>query len=306
MGKRQPFGKRVRRQAAILWRFRFHFLCAVGALIFWETTLIKPFRVFVVMVHEVCHATASLMTGGEVIEMPTAWAESGHTLTRGGWPPVIISAGYVGSALIGAALGLAGALMQGLFRNPLAAPGIVGTSSGAAFGALIAIWAGLSLRSLFYLPLFAVLGAFASLLVVVRIATRNGVTPVSTLLLSGVALTALLGAANGWIIAQAWSEWEVARRIAFWMMGGITDRGWVHVWLLLPCVAVGAVVAVRYAADLDVMLEGDESARALGLIGDTRAVAPLERLFAARQGPDHDAAKQILGQLTGLEYAIEP
>ena len=49
-----------------------------------------------------------------------------------------------------------------------------------------------------------------------------------------------------------------------------------------------------------------ESARALGLIGDTRAVAPLERLFAARQGPDHDAAKQVLGQLTGLEYAIEP
>jgi hypothetical protein len=112
VGKRQPFGKRVRRQAAILWRFRFHFLCAVGALIFWETTLIKPFRVFVVMVHEVCHATASLMTGGEVIEMHTAWEESGHTLTRGGWPPVIISAGYVGSALIGAALIGAGILPQ--------------------------------------------------------------------------------------------------------------------------------------------------------------------------------------------------
>ena len=102
----------MRRQAAILWRFRFHFLCAVGALIFWESMLIKPFRVFVVMVHEVCHATASLMTGGEVIEMHTAWEESGHTLTRGGWPPVIISAGYVGSALIGAALIGAGILPQ--------------------------------------------------------------------------------------------------------------------------------------------------------------------------------------------------
>ncbi len=66
--------------------------------------LIKPFRVFVVMVHEVCHATASLLTGGQVIEMHTAWEESGHTLTLGGWPPVIISAGYVGSALIGASL----------------------------------------------------------------------------------------------------------------------------------------------------------------------------------------------------------
>ena len=102
----------MRRQAAILWRFRFHFLCAVGALVFWESMLIKPFRVFVVMVHEVCHATASLMTGGEVIEIHTAWEESGHTLTSGGWPPMIISAGYVGSALIGAALIGAGILPQ--------------------------------------------------------------------------------------------------------------------------------------------------------------------------------------------------
>ncbi|MDA0335726.1 MAG: M50 family metallopeptidase [bacterium] len=105
MGKRrQPLGKRLRRQAAILWRFRYHFLSAVGAWMLWNTTLIKPFRVFVVMVHEVCHATASLLTGGQVIEMHTAWEESGHTLTMGGWPPVIISAGYVGSALIGALL----------------------------------------------------------------------------------------------------------------------------------------------------------------------------------------------------------
>ncbi|MBQ38755.1 MAG: hypothetical protein CME04_20400 [Gemmatimonadaceae bacterium] len=110
--RRQPLGKRVRRTATILWRFRFHFLCAVGALLLWNTALIKPFRVFVVMVHEVCHASASLMTGGDVIEMHTAWEESGHTLTSGGWPPLIISAGYVGSALIGAALIGAGILPQ--------------------------------------------------------------------------------------------------------------------------------------------------------------------------------------------------
>lgn len=110
--RRQPLGKRVRRQAEILWRFRYHFLCAVGALLLWNTVLIKPFKVFVVMVHEVCHATAALMTGGEVIEIHTAWEESGHTLTRGGWSMVIISAGYVGSALIGAALIGAGILPQ--------------------------------------------------------------------------------------------------------------------------------------------------------------------------------------------------
>jgi hypothetical protein len=80
--------------------------------VLWETPLIKPFRVFVVMVHEVCHATAALATGGQVLEIHTAWAESGHTLTQGGWPVVVISAGYVGSALIGAALIGAGILPQ--------------------------------------------------------------------------------------------------------------------------------------------------------------------------------------------------
>ncbi len=178
-------------------------------------------------------------------------------------------------ALIGASLALAGALMQGLFRNPLASPGIVGTSAGAAFGALLAISFGLSLRSMFYLPLFAVLGAFASLVLVVRIATRDGVTPVSTLLLSGVAVTAFIGAANGWIIAQSWSEWEVARRIAFWMMGGIVDRGWTHVALLAPCFVLGAAAAVVYARDLDVMLEGDDGARALGVEVDRTRAAVL-------------------------------
>ena len=84
----------------------------MAALLLWDTAAIKPFRVFVVMVHEVCHATAALLTGGGVLEIHTAWEESGHTLTQGGWPPLIISAGYVGSALIGAALIAAGILPQ--------------------------------------------------------------------------------------------------------------------------------------------------------------------------------------------------
>lgn len=168
-------------------------------------------------------------------------------------------------ALIGASLALAGALMQGVFRNPLAAPGIIGTSAGAAFGALVAITLGLSLRSMFYLPLFAVLGAFGSLVLVLRVATRDGVTPVATLLLAGVAVTAFIGAANGWLIAQSWNEWEVARRIAFWMMGGITDRDWSHVWILGPCFAIGGLASLRYYRELDIMLEGDDGARALGV-----------------------------------------
>ena len=105
-------GNGLRRQARILWRFRFHLLCAAAALVLWETPWIKPFRVFVVMVHEMCHAVAALVTGGEVLEMRTAWAEHGYTLSRGGWPLIIVSAGYVGSALLGAGLIWSGVLPQ--------------------------------------------------------------------------------------------------------------------------------------------------------------------------------------------------
>lgn len=169
------------------------------------------------------------------------------------------------AAMVGASLALAGGVMQGLFRNPLASPGIVGTSAGASFGALIAISMGLTARSMFYLPALAVTGALLSLLFVLWIADRDGRTPVTTLLLAGVAVSAFIGAANGWIIAQSWAEWEVARRIAFWTMGGLTDRSWIHVALMVPTTIAGGAVAWRYMTELDVMQEGDESAMALGV-----------------------------------------
>lgn len=88
----------------MLWRFRFHLLCTLVAVAAWESPFIYPFRLFMVVVHEVCHAAAAIMTGGEVLEMKTELDESGHTLTRGGFFPVISAAGYVGSAVLGALL----------------------------------------------------------------------------------------------------------------------------------------------------------------------------------------------------------
>ena len=94
----------MREKIRIFWRFRYYVICAAIAVMLWETALMKPFRVFVVMVHEVCHAGATLLTGGEVVEIRTEWDESGHTLSRGGYFPLITSAGYVGSAMLGALL----------------------------------------------------------------------------------------------------------------------------------------------------------------------------------------------------------
>lgn len=77
-------------------------VCAIVALVFWDTPYVKPFRVFVVLIHEMCHAAATLITGGEVLEVRINWDESGHAKSRGGIFPIIASAGYVGSAFLGA------------------------------------------------------------------------------------------------------------------------------------------------------------------------------------------------------------
>jgi iron complex transport system permease protein len=169
------------------------------------------------------------------------------------------------AAMVGAALALSGALLQGLFRNPLASPSIIGASEGAAFGAVLALSLGLAERSVWVAPALAIAGAFGALVAVVAVASRDGRSPVATLLLAGVALSALLSAVNTWLIARAWEEHEAARRIAYWLMGGISDRGWLHVGMLLPGLLLGLLLAQLHAKDLDRLLEGEETASALGV-----------------------------------------
>jgi iron complex transport system permease protein len=168
------------------------------------------------------------------------------------------------AALVGAGLAVAGAQMQGLFRNPLASPDIIGTSSGGAFGAVVALATGLAMRSLFYLPVISFAGALLALFLVYAIATRRGQTPVSTLLLTGVAFNALIGAATSFLISLQWVRWEVAQEILFWLMGGLDSRTWQHVWLALPCILTGLAVALLYSRELDVLLLGEETALAVG------------------------------------------
>ncbi|MGH9845292.1 MAG: FecCD family ABC transporter permease [Blastocatellia bacterium] len=168
------------------------------------------------------------------------------------------------AALVGAGLAVAGAQMQGLFRNALASPDIIGSSSGGVLGAVLALATGLAMRSLFYLPLMSFVGALISLFLVYAIATRRGRTPVSTLLLTGVALNALIGAITSFVISLQWVRWEVAQEILFWMMGGLDSRTWKHVWLSSPCILIGLFVAFVYSRDLDVLLLGEETALAVG------------------------------------------
>ena len=169
------------------------------------------------------------------------------------------------AAFVGAGLSAAGAIMQALFRNPLAEPGLVGAGSGAVLGGVISFIAGWSTASVISLPLASMAGALIALVLVYLMATRGGVTPVATLLLAGVAANALLGAIYSLLLSVYIVNWQIAQDIIFWSMGGLDARTWTHVWLCAPFVLIGLVAALMQSRDLDLLLQGEETAAALGV-----------------------------------------
>ena len=176
----------------------------------------------------------------------------------------------IAAVLAGAGLAVAGTVMQGIFRNPLAEPGILGVSAGASFGALVAIAAGAS--AFMVLPVFAFLGAMLAVALILGIAfASGGRVRTVTLVMSGMAIGALFGALTSMTLSLT-NEYQVASYI-FWTMGGLANRRWEHVAaMLMPVLGALSIIVVR-ARDLDVLLLGDEEARALG-------VAPMPtRLF---------------------------
>jgi iron complex transport system permease protein len=166
---------------------------------------------------------------------------------------------------VGAGLASAGVVMQGLFRNPLAEPGVVGAGAGAVLGGVISFVAGWSARSVITLPAMAMLGALIALALVYAMATRGGITPVATLLLSGVAANALLAAMSSLLLSLNIVNWQIAQDIVFWMMGGLDARTWTHVWLCAPFVIVGIVAAIIQTRDLDLLQLGEETAASFGV-----------------------------------------
>ena len=165
----------------------------------------------------------------------------------------------------GASLALCGLVMQGMFRNPLASPSVLGVSSGASLGAVIAIYLGFSLISAWAIPLFAFIGAGISLSIVYRVASNRGQTSVATLLLSGVAISALNVAAISLLLALSLSNWDVARMIIYWTMGGLDGRTRDHVFIILPIVLSGFLLLLFYSKQLDLLLLGEQHALSVGV-----------------------------------------
>ena len=163
--------------------------------------------------------------------------------------------------LVGGTLGLSGAALQGLLRNPLAEPGLLGASSGAAFGAVLVFYFGLAGAESLALPAGAVLGSLASLAVLYGLAARRG--DFLTIVLAGIAINAFTAALTSLALNFAPSPYA-ALEILFWMLGSLADRSLAHVWLAVPLMVPGWLLVVAAARGLDALTLGEETAASLG------------------------------------------
>jgi iron complex transport system permease protein len=168
------------------------------------------------------------------------------------------------ACLVGASLAVAGATMQGLFRNPMASPSVLGISSGAAFGAALAMVLGISwIGGSFAIPAMAFVFSFVTLFLVYSISrTRNGYVPVETLLLAGIAVGSLFSAL---VSAMQYFAGEQLSGVVFWLMGGLNNATWDQVLVSLPAIILGCSVMMVLSRDLNAMMVGEEQAGNLGI-----------------------------------------
>ncbi|MDX2307440.1 MAG: iron ABC transporter permease [Hyphomicrobium sp.] len=164
--------------------------------------------------------------------------------------------------LVGAALGLAGAVLQGYLRNPLAEPGILGISGGAALGAVIAIHTGIAGVAAAALPFAGLVGAGIATLLLVMLAGAGSSSV--TLILAGVAISSLSGALTSLALNLAANPFAVSEML-YWLMGSLSDRSLVHVWIAAPAILLGIVFLLSTATALDALTLGEDAAQNLGV-----------------------------------------
>ena len=196
-----------------------------------------------------------------LVELTPTWTGALETIVLEIRLPRVILAG-----LVGAALAIAGATYQGLFRNPLADPYLIGVAQGAALGAVIGFLLPATWHSSGFgfgiIPLLAFSGALMSTAIVYNLARIGKTLPVTTLILAGVALGALLGSIVSYLII---SSGERIHGIMFWLMGSFSLTQWSEAKIVLPYVLLGVVIILLYARPLNLMQLGEEQAQQLGI-----------------------------------------
>jgi iron complex transport system permease protein len=188
------------------------------------------------------------------------------------------------AALVGMSLAISGAALQGIFRNPLADPGLIGVSSGCALGAALIIvispaWL-MNLDGLaryFCIPIAAFIGGLIATSLVYRLATRHGRTSVATMLLAGIALNALCGAGVG--LLSYVSDDVALRSLISWSLGSLSASTWTVLAIITPVVLISSLVLGRYSKALNLLLLGESEAFHLGV--DLKRVKLIVVVFAA-------------------------
>jgi iron complex transport system permease protein len=167
--------------------------------------------------------------------------------------------------LVGGALAVSGGALQGLFRNPLAEPGVLGVSNGAALGAVIAIFCGLTAHAPAALPIAACLGAAVVTVGLLAIGARGGRSTAGSLLLAGVALANLAAAGTTLTISLSLANYDVGRQVLQWVLGGLEARTWEQVAMGTAPILGALAVVLADARKLDAMMLGDVAAIAVGV-----------------------------------------
>jgi iron complex transport system permease protein len=199
---------------------------------------------------------ASLLVGPQGIGLPTGSDAARLVLLEIRLPRAILG------LMIGGLLGLSGAVLQGYLRNPLAEPGLIGVSGGAALGAVIAIHSGAAGAFSLALPIGGLAGAALSTITVLLLAGELA-GPI-TLILAGVAVSSLTTALTSLALNLAPNPFA-ASEMLYWLMGSLTDRSLVHVWLASPLMIAGAVILILTGRDLNALTLGEDAAQNLGV-----------------------------------------
>jgi iron complex transport system permease protein len=221
---------------------------------------IVPFATTIGSIHIPFSTTSSILLSKlPLVNINPTWPSTLETIILEIRLPRVILAG-----IVGAALAVAGATYQGLFRNPLADPYLIGAAQGAALGAVVGFLLPFDWREIGFgiIPMLAFGGALASVAIVYRLARVGKTLPVTTLILAGVALAALWGSIVSYLTI---TSGERIHGIMFWLMGSFSLSEWSQISVVLPYVVVGIVIILLYARSLNVMQLDDEQAQQLGI-----------------------------------------
>ncbi len=204
------------------------------------------------------------------VHLPQTWPQSDETIIFQIRLPRVLAA-----ALVGAALSVAGVLFQGLFRNPLADPYVIGTSGGAAFGASLGavLFSHFSILGFGAIPTLAFLGALGTMALVFRLSRVAGRTPVVTLLLVGFAVSVILGYSVSLLLIVN-ERFELNTRLIYaWLLGGIWIEHWSQLGLIALIVAAGTAGAFTLTRSLNGLALGEECAEYLGIAVERQKAA---------------------------------